>query len=410
MKFQFSPLRFFRKHRRLKERAREKHWRNLHLLGDRDVKVGMLFYSGFGANGAQSQRRIARELHRRFDRRFEFWQRNLWGHTGFFGDFRESRMWSWTADALFAIKELTGRRKKEQLFLIGHSAGALICIIVAWLVSRLPRLFQKKDSDVRLKGVVLTAPAFRLLNRRDEFLLTFVFLLYYLLSPAMLIGLFFISPVTWDLALLVAVFYVLLLPRIRVPGLRQRRVGENLRQVARSQRRALVVLLYFGIFPFLILLTATFWAVFYVRIMLWLFLASIIAGMFLLPCKDILDLNWDDDDDQICDQYSSIPVVSAATLVPLQWAARFAVKRLSCSLLFIVYGRDRVVDNGVNKTLFSQLGTADKELLELRELPHAGLSGEQQLRVAAEVEHWLRARLPAGLPEAPAKRSAVASG
>lgn len=375
-------------------------WRNLHLTGASDCHTVVLCYAGLAANGAVSQKKVARELYRRFDRRVEFWQRNLWGHTGLYGHFRESRMWNWIWDGWSALRKLIRRPGSGDVFIFGHSTGGLVGVLLAWAFERFPRLFGKEAMEARLCGVVLNAPAFVLRSRRNTALLTVVLLLYYVICPAVFIAIPFVKHGLWDLTLAVAVFFFLLLPRVRVPtaspeaqagpkpSLRERLTWRA------EQYRALSLVIHFGIAPVVILLAALWLPIGWIRAALWLFLGSIIAALMYLPRGRALEAYWEEDEEEevISDRYKWLPVITAATLLPLQWAARRAVVRLKCPVLFILGEKDRVVDNKAAEAIFSRLRTKDAELVVAEGIYHSNTSEVRQLQLVDIMEEWLSGR------------------
>ncbi len=373
-------------------------WRNLHLAGSNKCPTAFMYYAGLGANGVVGQKKIARELYRRFDRQVDVWQRNLWGHTGRYGEFRQSRMWNWTNDAIVSLRKLINSYDNRCIFILGHSTGALVAVVVAWLFEQLPSFFGRKASSARIVGVVLTAPSFCLRKRKHAHLLLMVLLLYYVLSPAMFIALPFVFPRLWDLSLLTALAFFLLLPRVRVPNVslhpecgERPTLSEQIR-CKEHRYRALALVVHLGITPVLLLLLSFVFPISYVRAALWLFLASIIAAFFYLPKGEVLDA-YSEEEAMKNDQYCWLPVVTAATLLPLQWVARYAIRRLRCSVLMILAEEDRVVDNEFTKELFQSLVSSDRELLLEKGGSHTIATEARQLQLVDLMERWLRHRI-----------------
>lgn len=378
-------------------------WRNLHLSGEQSSGVGFLLYSGLSANGALAQKKLARELYRRFDRRVDFWQRNLWGHTGRYGDFRQSRMWNWLLDAWRAARGLMSRRNDSRVIVIGHSTGALVTVLVGWLFQLLA---QWSGSRSRIGGVVLKAPAFQLRNRRNIRLLTMILIVYYLVSPLMFLLLVIDNIRLWDAVLVTAGCFYFLLPRIRVPTGHAVRTcaPEELERMKLAGRRdrlfALGLVIYFGIFPLMLMLLALVLPDTPIRAMLWTFFASIMVCIWLLPTGRVLDCDWENVDSEAPESsgYCWLPVVTAATLLPLQWVSRLVVRRLQCPVLMILMERDYVVEAAMARALFDEIPSEDKTLRELEGMPHADASLEQQVFLADVIEAWVRERIDAPRP------------
>ena len=76
----------------------------------------------------------------------------------------------------------------------------------------------------------------------------------------------------------------------------------------------------------------------------------------------------------------------------LQDRALRALKHLDVPVLMIVAGKDGVVDNEVNKRAFRRIGSADKALVHIADLPHTDWSPEQEDDVYAKVRDWLSTR------------------
>lgn len=375
-------------------------WRNLHLTGDDSNPNAFLCYSGLAANGALTQKKVARELYRRFDRGVDVWQRNLWGHNGLYGQFRQSRMWNWLFDALKTLRYLFTRRNNSRVFLIGHSTGALLAVLVAWLFQHAPRLFVSRRRNARIGGVILCAPAFRLRNKRNERLLLMVLLLYYVVCPAMLFAVVILFPDLWDLALLTGIAFFALIPRIRVPtrmsdtqpeSEKQRRELRTLQR--RQQYRALGLVIHFGFGPLIIFVMAFLVPIDFVRSLLWFFIGTIAAALIYLPSGEVLSADWEEEEQETSDSgYRWLPIVTAATLLPLQWMSKALLPRLNCPVFISLLECDKVVENELLERLFESVRAPDKQLVVIKGCPHNDLSCDEQLRLVEEIEPWIRAR------------------
>ncbi len=379
--------------------SRRSPWHNMHLVGDTSSNVAFLCFAGLAANGVVSLKKIARELYRRFDRKVDFWQRNLWGHTGRYGEFRRSRMWRWTLDAVLALRTLLARPNNKHIYLLGHSTGALVAVVTAWLYQNAPRWIFAERNSSRKVNLILIAPAFRLRSRRNTYLLSMILVLYYFICPIVFIAIPFTFHTLWDLVLLTAILFFILLPRVRIP------TRSNPEFCDRAEKRsiwsecdvdcvrAFALVVHLAVFPTLILLLALFLPIDVIRPMLWFFVGTIVSALFYLPRGNVLDADWEDEEERSeRPAYHWLPVVTAATLIPLQWLSAHVATRIRQPMLVMLLSSDKVVDNSYTSGLFEQIIASDKTILTLNSLPHSDLGQDAQLEIVQVIDTWLQER------------------
>ena len=125
------------------------------------------------------------------------------------------------------LRKLTYRHHKQDIVLVGHSAGGLV---VAWPSVQLFPESSPWRQSIQLRGVLIFPP-FRLKRRHDTILLSMVALLYYLVCPAAFLLLALSGPWMWPLSVLAFLLHILFVPQISVPS-----GEERARQEADGQR------------------------------------------------------------------------------------------------------------------------------------------------------------------------------
>jgi pimeloyl-ACP methyl ester carboxylesterase len=423
-------------------KAAPRSWNNLHLVGNGQQVPGVISYSGLTANGAISQRRSAKQLHRHFHGQYDVWQRNLFGHTGRYGDFRRSRMWDWIADGCRVISDMLDRNRSTRIFLIGESTGALVVIVAAALfglfrrlrrfrilqrplvskavarccsscflaryfprTKQLLRLFRAAGKSADIGGVVLLVPAFRLSSRRNEVLLLSTLLLYYVLAPLGQLATGFVQPSLWPALLFNQLLIWIVFPRIWVPSgnafvaVHQPPPGRNTELLLAGS------CFFIGLYPAVSTLVCLCWNRHALLSLQMLFSVALLLPLVVIPRgrngnggkngngHERKAKGGDDSETADSTGYFWLPVVTTATLFPLQWLALWAVRRLDCPLLFIFAAKDEVIDNLTGARCFGRLSTADKTEIWLDGHLHTDWSQTQRDAYVAELCRWLEPRL-----------------
>ncbi|MFN8389287.1 MAG: hypothetical protein U0136_03250 [Bdellovibrionota bacterium] len=416
-------------------RRQPRAWNNLHLLGESKSEIAFLSYSGLTANGAYSQRRSVKQFYRLFGRKYDFWQRNLFGHTGRYGDFRRSRMWDWVCDACRTISEIFERRPTKSLFLMGESTGATVIVIAAFLfqlfrsalgipvfraavrsdafqrtvsnarlrywlprTSYLLRLLRAADKPGEIATVILVVPAFRLLDRKNEILLASCLVMYYFAALAGQLGAVTLQPWLWPIALANYVLFLHVFARIWIPSGNAfaEAEGAAVEQVVQPRNQLLIVgcCFFYGLFP--IASAAMEW----VDSDYGVYVMQVVYMGFLLPPALFSSGGrygrYDTDLElPFSTGYYWLPVITTATLLLLQGAARLAIRYLRTDLIVVFAGADLVVDNRVGERDIAACPAKVKRVVHLQGFEHAGWSPAQQDRFVAETASQLMEALDA---------------
>lgn len=367
-------------------------WKSFRQPGSVDSDQAMLVIGGLSSNGASVNRTLARELSRG---EVLTLSRNLYGHTGRFSDFSRSRVWHWIADALISLRKLVSRFRKNDLVLIGHSTGGLVILAILILFRIAPRWLMRGINNaqgITLRGVLIFPP-FSLKRRLDARLLWIVAIMYYLVCPAAFLLLAFSGPWMWPLSLLAYACHVYFVPKISVPS-----GDERARQPEKKRKWAVVseslflasLCIYFVSAPPLIAVLAhvgpSLWAI----TAFWIFIASLIAPIFLIPRKTP-DVALESEHADSCDLrdhlgYRWLPVITVANLQVLQFVLQYLLRFCQSRLLVIEGGKDEVVV--VERTWIEALG-AHAELLHLADFPHSDLNRQQQTELASIIRNWI---------------------
>ena len=389
-------------------------WKSLDQLGSENERLGFYCLTGLSSNGAFTLRRVARTLHRSYAKRVDVWQHNLPLHTGYYSDFRRSRVWHWIGGAASSIGELLARHPEKRVRLMGYSTGAIVLMVAADVFTRIRQgtpvgriarlalrfasrfpLFAGLGSFVdaahgraKIDSIVAVVPAIRLRSRIDEMLLTICLGMYYACIPFSAVLSFI--PLGWFgfPILAIAALDMLVLSRIWVPS------GDSLAALRESGHRALglksllapVSCFYCGLAPIALLIAA-----FTLR-PYWTFgLYSVFLVSLIIPILWEVTMRHygatPDAERAMGSGYLWVPVIATAHLMILQLLGQIAVRRLSIPVLFVLAKDDAVVDNRAARRAYARIRGA-KELIDVPGLGHSGWSDTHKDGVLDCVLGW----------------------